>query len=278
MLNRLIRRRSSIADKTPYTSFCREASQRADVFATFRRAPVYNQILEHTTEAQGSEYLDVILRRYAHLAEHFEAFRGNDRVGAPRTFEYGEHGAFSPTTLRYIKVLGDLERLFGDLGSMHFVEIGVGYGGQCRIIDAYGGFGSYCLVDLAPCLDLAHAYLDEFETTDAVRYCTMEDIDEALDGDLLLSNYAFSECTRAIQQTYLEKVLLRCARGYLTGNAISPARFRSFTQAELLDRLPDAAVEPEDPKTHDGNYVVVWPAASTNAAVPAAVPQPASLS
>jgi putative sugar O-methyltransferase len=256
-VRRPIRGRSSIADTAAYSSFCREAAGNEATFATFRRAPVYNEILEHTSEELGATYLQLILERYAHLVGSFDAFRQNDNAGDPQTFTYGRHGAFSPTTLRYVKVLGDLERLFGDLSSMRIIEIGVGYGGQCRIIDAYRGLHSYCLVDLPPCLELAEAYLDRLGTTGA-QFLGMDELDEASTFDLVVSNYAFSECKRPIQRTYLDKVLLRSSRGYLTVNTITPRRFRSFTQDELLDALPGSSIEAEEPKTHDGNYVVAW--------------------
>ena len=260
MLSRLrgfLRRRSSLADETEYTGFCRKAARDENVFATFRRAPAYNRILEHTSESQGAEYLEIIIQCYPRLRQSFDAFRRNDAVGHPVTFEYHTGGVFSPTTLRYIKVLGDLETLFGDLSALNIVEIGVGYGGQCRIVDAHRGFGSYSLIDLPPCLDLAGAYLDRFETRNT-RFLTMDDLGSPLRSDLVVSNYAFSECTRSIQELYMERVINTCPRGYLTMNTITPQSFRSLTQRELLTRIPHARALPEEPLTHDGNYIIVW--------------------
>ena len=62
-----------------------------------------------------------------------DRFRENDRYGKPETCSYGEHGLFSPTTLRYIKVASDISQLFGSLDGLRIIEIGSGYGGQCFV-------------------------------------------------------------------------------------------------------------------------------------------------
>ena len=67
--------------------------------------------------------------------------------------------AVSPTTLRYLKVANDLETLFSSLDGLRICEIGVGYGGQCRVLDAMFAVKSYTLVDLRPVLELASVSL-----------------------------------------------------------------------------------------------------------------------
>lgn len=258
ILDRLKGGRTSLADRDDYVGFCARASRDPAVFARFKRDPDYTRILEHTTQAQGRAYLDIVRSRYAHLLERLDRFARNDRHGDPVTYEYGALGAWSPTTLRYIKVLGDLEAHFGDLATMDVIEIGGGYGGQCVIVDAYGGAASYTLVDLAPCLELAGRYLEACGV-EGVERLTMEALPAVASYDLVISNYAWSECTRAVQETYFERVLGRSARGYLTCNEVNPERFGSFGREELLARLPASArVLPEEPLTHARNFVVVW--------------------
>jgi hypothetical protein len=52
----------------------------------------------------------------------------------------------------------------------------VGYGEQCRVIDACWRVQQYCLVDLRPVLDLAQAYLDRYALRTQIRYSTMNEL------------------------------------------------------------------------------------------------------
>ena len=83
-----------------------------------------------------------------------DAFKSNDKYGSPFVFDYPGVENISPTTLRYIKVLSDLKKHFGPLDGMNICEIGVGYGGQCRIINSMYRPSTYTLVDIRPALRL----------------------------------------------------------------------------------------------------------------------------
>ena len=229
---KLCLQQSSLSDHSAYTAFCELASRDEEVFASFKRHPVYTPILEHVTEEQGSAYLEKILSDSPNLVEFFPKFRENDLYGNPHTYSYNSFGEFSPTTLRYIKVLGDLLRFFGDLSALNIVEIGIGYGGQCKIISDYCGLRSYTLIDLDSPLKLAKKYLNRYDLKENVYYRTMKDLTNNEDEsyDLVISNYAFSECTRPVQEIYFEKVLSVSPKGYLICNVITPEYFESFTQ------------------------------------------------
>lgn len=88
---------------------------------------------------------------------------------------------------------------------MRIVEIGVGYGGQCKIISDLYEFESYTLVDLPSCLPLAKKYLDHFEVRNIIC-STLDELDKKNQYDLVISNYAFSEITRGLQDDYIDKV------------------------------------------------------------------------
>ena len=94
-----------------YIRVCQEASCNDIVFANFKRDNDYRQVLEHATYEHGLAYLEVIKNDYPYLIDLIDKFATNDNYGFPFTYEYD--GMFmSPTTLRYIKVLGDLNKLF----------------------------------------------------------------------------------------------------------------------------------------------------------------------
>jgi hypothetical protein len=247
---------ASISENETYPQLCLQASRDDRVFANFRSDPIYNIVLEHVTEEQGGQYLDIISRDRVPL-DAMELFKNNDDFGGPQTFEYPVVGRISPTTLRYVKVLADLKSYFGSLDGFDICEIGVGYGGQCRIINAWFNPASYCLVDIAPALALARRYLENFVISSALSYCTMSEL-VPRHYDLVISNYAFTELSRPCQDLYLEKVITQSQRGYITYNEISPPEFRSYTADELLQIIPTAERMDEMPLTHPKNCLIVW--------------------
>lgn len=110
-------RNTSISDDNRYPMYCYIAAKNDEEFKTFKRNPVYTAILEHTTPEQGRDYIELIFRNAElHLSERdWKYFLRNDSIGNPRTAQYnfGEAQIIcSPTTLRYIKVLSDISKLF----------------------------------------------------------------------------------------------------------------------------------------------------------------------
>lgn len=103
---------------------------------------------------------------------------------------------------------------------MRIVEIGGGYGGLCKIISDFCKIESYTLVDLEPALQLSKRFLDD-SSINNVKYLNAQDIDRSKDYDLydlVISNYAFSEISRNIQDLYMDKFLRKSSRGYLLCN------------------------------------------------------------
>lgn len=255
---------SSQSDRIEYNRICRKAVEDERVFNTFKRHPDYRPVLEHVTQAQGQAYLDIIRQEYPHLLVAMDGFRGNDRYGSPITFEYEGIGTISPTTLRYIKILGDIQRAFGPLDDMEIIEIGAGYGGQAKIISDVFPYKAYTVVDLTQALRLLEKYLSALAVPN-ILYRKQEGLGDAK-YDLCISNYAFSECSKVVQDWYIESVLRYSARGYITFNASSSAStlgrpWTPYNGEELLERLRpyhDISIAPERPQTgHKANHVVL---------------------
>lgn len=247
---------SSLSDSNSYNDFCRLASQDPATFATFRQNVVYNEILEHLSQEQGEEYLKII-QKDGDIYQAISSFQENDQYGSPTTFAYKDIGHFAPTTLRYIKVLSDLKGLFGPLDDMAICEIGVGYGGQCRVINALYTPKTYLLVDLESVLMLSKHYLNHFSCAPRCQTSTSDQLPQQ-SYDLVISNYAFTELRRPIQDIYLEKLILPAKRGYITYNDINPDDFNSYSLKELLEMIPGAHTIPEDPLTHPNNCIITW--------------------
>lgn len=247
---------TSLSDNEIYPQVCLDAANDYLLFNQFRQNPIYNQILEHVTEKEGAAYLELIAHDQEVLGE-MEKFRENDLHGTPRVYQYPNVRAVSPSTLRYVKVLSDLKNLFRSLDGLNICEIGVGYGGQCRIINAQYVPASYRLVDIKPALLLAQRFLDNYAVKSTLSYMTMNEL-EKNKYDLVISNYAFTELPRYIQEIYMEKVILNSHRGYIIYNDINPAEFKSYKKEELLKVIPGSRIIDEMPLTHPNNCVIIW--------------------
>jgi len=247
---------TSLSDNQAYPQVCIKATNDFRVFNSFRRNPVYNRVLEHVSEKQGGKYLEIISNDSDILAA-INNFKPNDNYGNPRIYEYPNIGKISPTNLRYIKILADIRKYFHTIDHMNICEIGVGYGGQCRIINAYYKPATYCLVDIQPALALAQRFLDNYILHSVLTYKTMNELDK-IDYDFVLSNYAFTELPRPIQDIYLSKVISNSKRGYITYNEITPKEFNSYKSHELAEMIPGSKVLKEEPLTHPKNCIIVW--------------------
>jgi hypothetical protein len=245
-----------VTDNPSYLQACTAASHNSTAFATFRQHPIYVDALEHVSGEQGLEYLHLIVKDQD-ILNCIDKFKANDLFGKPITYNYQDIGHFSPVTLRYMKVLTDLKKYFHILDHFDICEIGVGYGGQCRIINAYFEPATYCLVDKYPALDLTRRYLDNYILNSVLEFKTMNEL-ATLDYDLVISNYAFTELARDVQDVYLKKVILRSTRGYITYNQIIPAEFHSYNAEELMAMIPNSEMFAEEPLTAANNCIIVW--------------------
>ncbi|MBH8561605.1 putative sugar O-methyltransferase [Nostoc sp. CENA67] len=248
---------TSLTDNIDYPEFCLKASLDYSIFRDFRRNEIYRIALEHDSFEQGLEYLEATKKSSSNVLSKINEFLKNDQIGNPEVFDYDGIGTIAPPTLRYIKILSDLESEFGTLDNVNICEIGVGYGGMCRIINSYFKVKTYTLVDLKPVLMLAQRYLDHYPLNTTLIYKTMNELSKE-NYDLVISNYAFTEIRREVQDIYLEKVLLSATKGYITYNEINPEDFHSYTKEELIQLIPQIRVNPEVGILHPKDCTLVW--------------------
>lgn len=237
-----------------YLKVCKAAVTDKKVFETFRREPDYIRVVEACGRRHGVDYLSVIRREYTHLMPYLPLFSTSDSVGFPKRFYYkGARRSFSATTLRYIKVLGDLEKLFGSLTDIDIVEIGGGYGGQCKIIYDIWKPRSYTIVDLPEALAISEKYLRHFKIEDVIYKTPRTNFKNSY--SLCISNYAFSEVDFNYQRKYAEKIIKYCDRGYMTCNHFSRAK---TAQMYNLDIFKKGNFSPETPLTGVDNILYTW--------------------
>ncbi|MBS0620549.1 MAG: putative sugar O-methyltransferase [Verrucomicrobia bacterium] len=252
---------TSVSDYREFTEFCQRAADNSEVFASFRQSSTYQAILEHVGFECGRMYLDIILKQSPEFLDQIDRFRTNDTIGGPATYYYDETGVISPTTLRYVKVASDLKLLFGDaLYDSSIIEIGGGYGGQCKILSDLCHFKKYTIVDLPGPLALIKRYLEALN----IENVTLRTFDEVIEGenfDLVISNYGYTECSPSMQEKYAREILANARRGYMTCSEGGEKKVESF------DRLRRHGISfferPETPpigfcQNGDPNYVVIW--------------------
>jgi hypothetical protein len=212
--------KTSISDYKEYKEICLNASIDDEVFTHFRRNHNYTPILEHTSYDLGKGYIEWLMQNNFDVTK-IDKLKLNDAQGGAILEQYDEpFGQICPSTLRYTKVMHELELMFGSLDNKNIIEIGVGYGGQCKIINDCYKPSSYTLVDLPEVTALSQRYLKDSNYNN-VKYYTQDQLPTDIEYDLVISNYAFSECERSIQMGYVNDVLKKSKNGYITFNTIS---------------------------------------------------------
>jgi putative sugar O-methyltransferase len=230
-------------------------------FSKFKLDPRYQAILEHCTQEQGEAYLKIIKTESPTLISKINIFKENDIIGGAKTYNYKDIGAISPSTLRYLKVASDISNIFGETIGDRIAEIGVGYGGQLLIADKVLKFKQYDLFDLPPVLALTMKYIESHTLNGSYYTTTLNQHRGDVEYDLVISNYAFSELPSKLQFRYIEKILSKSKRGYLTmnsGKENSAFKKDKLSLADLEKFLPSFEILEEKPLTQTDNYIIVW--------------------
>lgn len=216
----------------PYKEFCKMATQSDVTFVSFKNDPFYKKVIENVSFEDGQRYLDIIRTEYPELLQYINNFRENDLIGRPQVYSYEGIGDFSPTTLRYIKIFGDLKKAYGDrLKEMRIVEIGGGYGGLAQIISKMCGCASYTMMDLAECNKLSNNYFSLFGLQ-GIRY--IDSSDKVGESDLFICCHpdALNKHTEILQ-----KIITTTPYGYISYNIKPPVGFGTFGVNDVLSTL-----------------------------------------
>jgi len=251
----------SASNNNAYPLVCLRASEDEEIFKTFKTIPEYTQILEHTSIGFGLDYYNLIKRDNPEMLSniHMDKFKTNDKFGGSSVHSY-ENIDIAPSTLRYIKVLSDLIKIFGNLDGFKIAEIGGGYGGQCKIIKDYFSIKDYHIVDIKEANALSKKYLDKLNVKD-VRFSESDNLKNE-EYDLIISNYAYTELDRSLQDIYKKFIINHSENGYITCNfIINPFNgfaFDTYSDQELMSLNSKMEKLQEEPLTSPNNYIGVW--------------------
>jgi hypothetical protein len=253
---------TGISDHPTYRTFCSQAAIYPEVFQSFRRNELYCGVFESVNQEQGQDMIECIDRDNPALWNHLTAFKTSEQVGYPNVSGYPKIGVICPTTLRYIKILSDLIKHFTSLDKFKIAEIGVGYGGQCKIIHDVFHPAEYTLIDLPEPLALTKKFLSEFSVPN-LKFKTQEELVPET-YDLVISNYAFSECTIPVQEAYINLVIAGSARGYMLYNFITHLwRFENIPFDKIRSLKPGMLMLNDESDTkpvsvRDPNKLLIW--------------------
>ena len=258
----------SLSDNGNYVNFVNKCIEENKQFKNFKNNPIYRQILEHTTYKQGLDYLK---NTDPNILQEIERFRINDNYGNPIKFFYKDlNKKISPSTLRYTKVLSDINKFFGKQFKK-VVEIGCGYGGQYIIFDQYLTIENYILFDLTEVKELIIKNLKNYNLNSKYQLGDFNQNFEQI--DLVISNYAFSELPINLQLSYLKNIISKSNHGYLTMNSGLDIRdiivkqknqnlHKNFENhlslSQIKKYIPNAKIIDEEPLTGEGNYILIW--------------------
>jgi protein-L-isoaspartate O-methyltransferase len=156
-------------------------------------------------------------------------------------------------------VYSEIEKSIGFKDIESVVEIGIGYGGQARVIHHLAGVRSYAFYDLPDVQKLADFFLDATSTQLSPRNLDINSVEHEK-FDLVISNYAISELPARVQREYLAKVIAPTNHCYMIMNSGASDVTRRSTgklaQSDFISSIPGVSVSPEIPSTGPDNYVL----------------------
>jgi hypothetical protein len=247
---------TSVSDNLPYAEFCELATTDPMAFSKFKSALPYRTVLEHSGLRNGKFYASALEKASLSVDQSFLNF--HSKLGNPEVFTFKNYGTISPSLLRYMKVVLDLNLYFPKWKNMDVLEIGIGYGGQLCVLRELGHSGSYSGVDLLSVTRLASQYLkasglfgDDIVLIDGV------DASESTGAGLFLSNYAFCELIPEVQEQYFELYVSKCTNGYVTWNDLSEKTLGGMTAREFADRVGGTLI-PDPVPTYADNLIIIW--------------------
>lgn len=248
---------TSITDgMNEYKTHCLQAACSDAIFSHFKTEYVYQNVVEWSSFPRGMAFCEYIHNNYPELISRADLCRRNDEYGGPATHQFPGLGKFSPSTLCYMSIAADINKMFTFEKSPRIVEIGGGYGGQCYLMSMIRPFSEYAIYDLIEVLPLQNKYLQLLGVKN-FHLCPPDALPADPSFDLVISNYALSECSREMQFLYLNEIVRHAKRGYLILNDFSALKLEEYVEF-LEENGITPSVQKENVEIAKANYLVTW--------------------
>lgn len=208
---------SSVSGGMPWARFCSEFAGGHLGSEDFRRTAAVRDIVE-TVGAMEGRFYAARIREWGAEWLTDPAVGKIDAWGNPirwPAFLLGSPRAFSPTTLRYLATALWLKKNRYLSDRARIVEIGVGFGGLAAMNALVSGAVT-TLVDLPQVERSALRMLGE---TGLAAYAKLSAETPTRPATLAISNYAFTELSAPIQESYLTRYLRDAEHGVIVSNS-----------------------------------------------------------
>lgn len=212
-----------------YVQVCKEASEQYKVFHSFKQDKRFTAILEHCRVDIAENYIKQIRKDNPNLMKN-NLFFDNDKFCDAKINTFKTEFAIinaSTSTIQYIGVLSNLIKYVPNLDNLNIIEIGGGYGGQCKIIYDHFSPKSYSIADINEVCQLQKKYTKLFDID--IKTIDIEK-DKDFEVDFVISNYALTELKTPLKMKYINEIVLKAKHGYITIN-------RKVVNQDLIDIL-----------------------------------------
>lgn len=238
-----------------YVSACKEFVADDSKFENFKQDSRYKVILEHISKEESDLFISEMKNVDSLTKKQLQEFKENDLYGNPELHEYEFFGNMSPSTIRYIKNTLDIFDFVGNKDIKNIVEIGGGYGGLCKTMNVIFDYDNYVLLDLPEANELSKKYTDKFSKLNGkVSQLSLDELDAIENIDLVISNYAFSECSHSAQSKYYDDVISNSEYFYMVYNNIVSGNMDSNNFFNFASKKFDIITEQEVRPSHT-NYI-----------------------
>ena len=181
---------------------------------SWRRSDAITTVIENPAISRADHIYQNIKTKYPYLIPYFGRFYTSDLYGNPVTKEF-EGVQLSATTLRYIETAGMIQDMIGVKEPARIVEIGGGYGGQCKILHDIYEIEKYTIYDIPSVSHLQKVFLS---------LCNLYGVDlkNEVTGsgnyDLCISWCGWSELSRDLKELYCREVIASADHIFIASN------------------------------------------------------------
>ena len=242
-----------------YLDCCRLCITDDNKFNNFKNNTSYTGILEHVGYEEGVNYIGSIEKMIDYSKEiqpYLNEYKENDIYGNTKKFFYEKYGDISPTTLRYIYNYTKLKQLIPDIDTVkNIVEIGGGYGGQCKIISTRINFDSYTILDLKEATELQSKYLDllKIKNVDCLHPLIFNRFNNR-EIDLIISTFAWSELSTEVEMFYFNNYIKKAKHGFLRCNLC----YSGLNRKEMIDLFMKGGFVNLNVIEENGTIMFIW--------------------
>lgn len=235
-----------------FNSVCYKLTQQINLF---KQHPSFTGVIGNDVRDQntGTKIYDFINQINPELLteKYINKFIQNDKIGNPIIHKIYDLN-ISTGTLIFMNHLNNIISNFNISNINSVIEIGSGYGGQCKIIKDFIDT-QYTCIDIPGCLELCKTYLSMLDVN--VSFISNESVPD-LSCDLVISNFCLNELDETGIDFYFDKIIKNSKNLY-----ISAGDFRDIPRSNHLikkcNEYFDVSVYNETPKITSHNNIFI---------------------